>query len=373
MIELDTSLAQYIVDRAMAILPHNLNVMDTQGMIIGSGDPARLHTRHEGAQLVLANQRVVEIDAQAAGCLQGVRAGVNLPLMHEGRLIGVLGITGDPEQVRPLAELLRMTAEMLVEQRVSHAERQWHNQQQETWLTHLLDDGYSLGRLQTDTEHLRLALTWPRQASLLSITQAAADSPAAQAQLTMQMRERHPQHAVLPLGTNAVLWLRSPMSAAADHTWLEQADRRKWPVQRLHTAEPVSSLSDLREACQALLVLRDFADDLALPQRCLALEDYRLAALLHRQRESWTVQQLLEPLERLRRADSQSVLLDTLGVWLAHGGSTQLSASQLGIHRNTLRYRLERIARLSGLDLNRADHRTQLTLSMMLQAELPSR
>ena len=41
MLELDSTLAQHIVDRAMAILPHNINVMDAQGMIIGSGDPSR--------------------------------------------------------------------------------------------------------------------------------------------------------------------------------------------------------------------------------------------------------------------------------------------------------------------------------------------
>lgn len=369
MIELDTTLAQYIVDRAMAILPHNLNVMDTQGMIIGSGDSARLHTRHEGAQLVLANQRVVEIDAQAAACLQGVRAGVNLPLMHEGRLIGVLGITGDPEQVRPLAELVRMTAEMLVEQRVAHAERQWQNYQQETWLTHLLDSGYSLARLQVDTDHLGLTLTWPRQPCLLSIPRNA-DSSASQTQLIMHLRERYPQHCVLPLGVNAVIWLRSPLEAVAEQAWLEQADRRHWPVAQLFTAEPVASLGDLREACQALLALRDFAEDLALSRRCLPLADYRLAALLHGQRESWTVRRLMEPLECLRLADAQDVLLETLRVWLEYGGAVQSCASRLGIHRNTLRYRLERIAQLSGLDLDRADHRSQLSLSMTLQGEV---
>lgn len=368
MIELDTSLAQYIVDRAMAILPHNLNVMDTQGMIIGSGDPQRLHTRHEGAQLVLANQRVVEIDAQAAACLQGVRPGVNLPLMHEGRLIGVLGITGDPEQVRPLAELVRMTAEMLVEQRASHAERQWQSQQQETWLTHLLDDGYSLARLQRDTEHLDLALGWPRQASLVSIARHA-DAGLSQAQLVMQLRERYPQHSVLPLGINAVFWLRTPLPEATDQTWLEQAERRHWPVQRLYTAEPVSSLADLREACQALLALRDFADDVGLARRHLPLHDYRLAALLHGQRESWSVRQLLAPLERLRLADPQEVLLETLHVWLEQAGSAQRCAARLGIHRNTLRYRLERIAQHSGLDLERTDHRLQLALGIALQGE----
>lgn len=368
MLELDTHLAQYIVDRAMAILPHNLNVMDTQGMIIGSGDPARLHTRHEGAQLVLANQRVVEIDEQAAACLQGVRAGVNLPLMHEGRLIGVLGITGDPEQVRPLAELVRMTAEMLVEQRVVHAERQWQSYQQESWLTHLLDNGYSLARLQADTDHLGLALAWPRQTCLLSIARDADKS--SQTQLITQMRERYSQHAVLPLGANALIWIRSPWEAGADLAWIEQVDRRHWPVAQIYTAEVVSSLSDLREACQALLALRDFAEDLTLSRRCFALADYRLAALLHGQRESWTVRQMMEPLDRLRMADAQDVLLETLRVWLEHGEAAQSCAARLGIHRNTLRYRLERIAQLSRLDLSRADHRLQLALSLTLQGDV---
>ena len=64
MFELDHDLAQDIVNRTMAILPYNVNVMDSQGLILGSGEPERINTRHEGAQLVLANGRVVEIDGQ---------------------------------------------------------------------------------------------------------------------------------------------------------------------------------------------------------------------------------------------------------------------------------------------------------------------
>ena len=37
MFELDHDLAQDIVDRTMAILPYNVNVMDSQGLILGSG------------------------------------------------------------------------------------------------------------------------------------------------------------------------------------------------------------------------------------------------------------------------------------------------------------------------------------------------
>ena len=55
MFELDHDLSQDIVDRAMAILPYNVNVMDSQGLILGSGERERINTRHEGAQQVLAS------------------------------------------------------------------------------------------------------------------------------------------------------------------------------------------------------------------------------------------------------------------------------------------------------------------------------
>ena len=50
----------------------------------------------------------------------------------------------------------------------------------------------------------------------------------------------------------------------------------------------------------------------------------------------------------------------------------QACAQALGIHRNTLRYRLERIAELSGLDLNRLDQRLQLSLGLgLLESDMP--
>lgn len=77
---------------------------------------------------MLANGRVVESDALTAIHLKGVQPDINLPLMLDQRLIGVMGITGEPDQLRTYAALARMTAEMLVGQRNQQAERQWRRQ-----------------------------------------------------------------------------------------------------------------------------------------------------------------------------------------------------------------------------------------------------
>lgn len=50
----------------MQILRTNVNVMDERGLIIASGDRARIGTRHEGALLVLAQGRAVEVDEAVA-------------------------------------------------------------------------------------------------------------------------------------------------------------------------------------------------------------------------------------------------------------------------------------------------------------------
>ena len=97
---LDASLAQSIVDRAMQILHTNVNVMDERGLIIASGERARIGTRHDGALLVLAQERAVEIDEAMASRLHDARPGINLPLRAEGRVVGVVGLSGAPEGIR---------------------------------------------------------------------------------------------------------------------------------------------------------------------------------------------------------------------------------------------------------------------------------
>lgn len=358
MLELDSTLAQHIVDRAMAILPHNINVMDAQGMIIGSGDPQRLHTRHEGAQLVLANRRVVEIDEQTAACLRGVRPGVNLPLLHADQLIGVLGITGDPDTVRPYAELVRMAAEMLVEQRQLQAERHWQRHQLEAWLRQLCDPAVSVAQLSAEAERIGVQLSWPRQLVLLEL-----DGKGDPGRLLTALSGKGEQCGPVALGE--LLWCR-PQQAGRDEAWLEQADARGWGVQRLLVSDVLESLSELREAAQALRELQAYARTHKASSRLLPLEQHRLQALLHGQRHSWSLQRWLAPLRRVLAQDAQGQLRQTLEAWCQHDGHPQACAESLGIHRNTLRYRLERIAELSGLDLTRRDQRLLFTLGLEL-------
>lgn len=108
--------AQNIVDRTMKVLKYNINIMDHMGVIVGSGDKKRLDTFHQGAAEVIQAGKAMEITVEQARGLEGARPGVNLPVYLNEKIVGAVGITGDPDEVRPFGELLKISVENMLQQ-----------------------------------------------------------------------------------------------------------------------------------------------------------------------------------------------------------------------------------------------------------------
>ena len=72
---------------------------------------------------------------------------------------------------------------------------------------------------------------------------------------------------------------------------------------------------------------------------------------------------LLQPLETQDR-ERGSDLIRTLSIYFAANANASEAADRLFLHRNSLRYRLERAGELTGLDLN--DDRVRLALRLGL-------
>lgn len=174
---------------------------------------------------------------------------------------------------------------------------------------------------------------WPRQAVFLELPEHADPLPC-QARLLAALGGRA-EHWSAALGERLVFWCRPVAHADTLEHWLERD-------------------------------LLDYARSRLPGRRVVTLDGHRLASLLFSQRDSWQVRQLLAPLQRLLDHDPQGSLAATLESWCAHDGHAQACAQALGIHRNSLRYRLERIASISGLDLARLEHRQQLLLGLQL-------
>lgn len=369
---LDASLAQSIVDRAMQILRTNVNVMDERGLIIASGERARIGSRHEGALLVLAQGRAVEVDAALAQRLQDTRPGINLPLRAEGRVVGVVGLSGAPEAVRQHAELVRMAAETMLEQaqwmrRLARDERL-----REEFVLQSIGVAPPVAGLDDWARGLGVDLARPRVALLIEIADTALAADAALAEQQRLRRQLAAQEAELPCAavTLRELALLMPLPAAGG----AGADAMAALRARLETLHARLSAGDGGEAGRRLrfgLGGRFGGDDglvrswqsarAALhagrrhrPQAAIhCYDELTLPVLLAGLGEGWRADELRRPLQRLARHDRDGQLRRTLAAWFAHDMKAVPSAAALHVHRNTLDYRLRRIGEITGLDLAR--------------------
>lgn len=96
-----------------------------------------------------------------------------------------------------------------------------------------------------------------------------------------------------------------------------------------------------------------------LPGRLARFDDVWPALTLHRVASRATGVTDLGPLGTIRAYDTANgtAYADTLYEWLRHPGDSRAAAAALGVHTNTLRYRMRRLLELVELDLDDPDTR----------------
>ena len=307
-IRIPKDLAQGVTDAAMADVVYNVNIFDADGVIIASGDPARLGQVHQGALLALKTREPVEIAVDDGD----TKTGINLPFAIDGELIGVVGITGPLAEVRPLALLVRTTVSLLVQQ--------------------------------------NLAFTRERNEALAAALATEADAyPAGLVELALMqgLDLRHPQAAILVVGEaeglqklfptafslpGGTFLLNPPDIDEALGRWIRHAPRAVFFVSGMHAlAKNCIAEVRLARAVQLSLMIPGLIHH--------AADLTELVALMNAPRR-----------EALTVLDSHPELGESLRFFIAANMSMSDTAAGLHIHRNTLLYRLNRIRTLTGFD-----------------------
>jgi carbohydrate diacid regulator len=137
---LNRELAEKIVIKTMNVLGKNINIMNSQGIIIGSGDKNRLNTFHEIAGEVIKKQEAIIIKEEEIEEYQGVKAGINLPIFFNEEIIGVVGITGKVEEVSGYGKLVKNMVELILQQEFLRHEIEIDNRAKENFYQQILNE-----------------------------------------------------------------------------------------------------------------------------------------------------------------------------------------------------------------------------------------
>lgn len=105
--------AQKIVTELSEIIKENINLMDEKSIIIASTDKRRVGTYHAGSQKIISEQLdelIITEEDEYSGSLPGI----NIPIEMDGKIIGVIGITGNYTEIEKYGRIIKKVTEILL-------------------------------------------------------------------------------------------------------------------------------------------------------------------------------------------------------------------------------------------------------------------
>ncbi|RKS08263.1 CdaR family transcriptional regulator [Nocardiopsis sp. Huas11] len=344
---LSGEIAQRVVDLIAPTISHNINVMDEHGTIIACLDPARIGTLHRGAQRVIAEGRGVLVTDR--GRESSDRPGANEPLIIDGQLCGVVGVTGDPHEVAPLARVVALTVQLLVAQsRDQDAVTRRHTEARD------LVAALSSGTADPEAARARLAAAGLAPPWSLALWTAGLPRPDGSA-APPEPAETAVARVNADAGRRAAVLHGALWTVASGEG--PGPDALGLPGDGRHTrTDPTGEIGVLlahAEESRALCRYAGLIPALADPgpwSRTVAVAVAHLPAR--------SLARLAGLAGDLSEAQRRTVLA------AASTTSMQAAADALYVHRNTLLQRVERIRAATGLDPRRPDHLTTLQMAL---------
>jgi carbohydrate diacid regulator len=369
--QLASDLAQRIVTVAMAIVHRNVNLMDARGIIIASGHPRRIGTLHTGAKRAAETGETVEIFPDEVPRYPGALEGINMPIMGDGKVLAVVGVYGDPPSSREMARLVRMIAEHILERESQYREADTQTRLREEFLGYLTD--HRGGEVPAAAQHLALSLGFDlaphRFVVMASVGIDSGDVP-------FPAEYRPPMLVVSRLIEVESLLRGKALLRGAD--FLGTIDRRLAIL--FQGADDMAAGSGFRrtEAMQ-----RELSDFLDLPVICGTGGLASSGELPISRRQAEFALARCSPRRRSRSIHDQDILLpylrasgmtrdgeiaaaplsrklaklfsgkpqlkETIAALIEENQDCSAAALRLGLHRNTLAYRLDQFAQATGL------------------------
>lgn len=363
---LNKELAQEIVDRTMGIIGKNINIMDNQGVIIGSGDPKRIDDVHEGAVIVIKQGTGFEITEEEAIRLHGVRPGINLPIFFDGKIMGVIGITGSPDEIRSFGELVRMAAELSLQQAVLMNEIQWDERLKEELVSQII---HSEGKHDSLFLERAMRLGIDFELARTAIVIMTSDRKKTFGYLKSRLQK---DDLILMQHDNIVVLKVVPRDDI-DHyirkiteAWLKGLEENDNIQVKIGVGQYHEGLSGIKDSYrEAVLTLNSGLK--LIPQHGIYLyEDYYLPVFLLSAAEKGLTEELQPFYKNLKEKDVKGELTESLRALIETNSDMNKASQKLFVHRNTLRYRLDKITEITGKDPRKTTDLLHLYLSFLI-------
>ncbi|SHN34902.1 CdaR family transcriptional regulator [Gracilibacillus kekensis] len=357
------SLAKNIISKVTSLLDEDIIVVDISGVIIASTNEKRIGDCHEGALIVCRTSVKLTITKADEAKLKGVKAGINLPIFFNEKIIGIIGITGEPDKVSSYGELLRKMTELLVKENYYFEQLEWEARSLEMFVFDWIQQKEWSSSFLSQSQLLSIDLSSDRQVIIGHYLQKEGNFISSEIwNDVIKNFTRIKRDIFVRWGTERFLIIRSRKETKeSTQHFLKQIqiyfeDKYQqivsFGVGHLTASNRLYQSFEQAERALNVAIRKQsiiFDDDLRLEMCLQDIQQHTRLELVDR-----TVAPIMKDQE----------LIHTIEAFISNNQSIKDSAKALHIHINTLHYRFKKIEKLTNLNPRDFQDLTTLYLSL---------
>ena len=333
-------LAQKITNQIMTDIDYNINVMDDKGRIIASGNRERIGDIHQGAKKVMASKErnFIYEDTETE------KKGINDPIFIDGQCVGVVGISGDPEDVLKIKNVVNTLFYFLISREVEINKQYSEKELRQKVVRKLIYQEEDLS--EEEYLYLKKKSFNPEDDMVVAVIKGKMKT------LTEPFFYiENSDHSITLLMPAETVTARGGLDHTLDGIFHSG-----------YLCGVVESKKRLANAYQKAHATLDVIGFLQLPSGIYAYADHMMFvnALLYGEHDH----EELNPGMVVIKQDE--LLYETLLAFIKHNGRMKETADALIIHRNTLLYRLNKIKKVSSWDPNTLNGLSNLVYDILI-------
>ena len=372
---ISTQQAQNIVDQMKSAIQHDINIMDENGLIIASTNLSRCGTIHTGAQKIIA-KNLSSLTIETTDSSDSVQAGVNLPIIYDNRTVGVVGITGNPNEVSVFGAIISRMTVLLIKS--AKEEEELHKIERaksifvENWL---FDDSPDWNELEIRGRLLGFRQLFPYRIAILNalgtdtVPKEPSNTAEMQSSSLLQVVQNHLQNISGHFCTiirNSIIVLLSDSTRPVAENTIYQICSDIEDFSRIHMTGGVSSLSTSVEDIRRCYLEARAAASIAAESECSRVLFYDQMSL------PFIAQSIPKTIRKDLRAfifsscsaQEKRMFLQLIRLYYNQNGNIQKCAEKMYIHRNTFQYRMGQLQKKTGKNLKNPSDAILLYLTL---------
>ncbi|MDR1322208.1 MAG: helix-turn-helix domain-containing protein, partial [Gracilibacteraceae bacterium] len=345
-----------IVSDISEIINQHVNLMDHNGIIIASTDPKRVGSCHGGAFKVISEQ-LKELVVSHDGEYEGARKGINVPVMLNGEIVGVIGVTGEYSEVSKYSQITKKMTEILLLENYSMELNALDDRIKQQFFENWLFDERSLNDSSFLSQAMKrgIDITLPRRVLAVEIQgqNTYADNVKGQRiiESVYQIVRMVAGEVQGSLVVKTASFIVALIADTADGKVRAVAEKIKVNVKKIHNLEILIGMDgyDRRlnrafiKAKKALRAARNF------PRGICSYKDITLETFTD-EISSESKKEFIQHLFGNYNGKEIDKWMALLKVYFSANGSINHAAEQLFIHKNTLQYHLKKLGEITGRD-----------------------